>query len=52
MLTVKLQLGPAAVKQLTVVVPLAKKEPEAGKQVTLPQPPPVMVGAKVTSAPH
>lgn len=42
--TVKLQLGPAVVVQLTVVVPFAKNEPEVGAQVTVPQPA-VVVGA-------
>jgi len=36
--TVKLQLGPAVVVQVTVVVPFGKNEPEAGVQVTVPQP--------------
>ena len=36
--TVKLQLGPAFVVQLTVVVPFWKNEPEAGVQFTLPHP--------------
>src|SRR2546426_78365 len=48
---VKLQLGPAVV-QLTVVVPFGKNDPEAGVQVTVPHPPPVVVGANVTTAPH
>lgn len=42
--TLKLQLGPAFVEQVTVVVPTAKLEPEAGVQVTVPQVPTV-VGA-------
>ena len=42
--TVKLQLGPAVVVQLIVVVPTGKKEPEAGEQFTVPQEP-VVVGA-------
>lgn len=42
--TVKLQLGPAVVEQLTVVVPFAKNEPDAGVQVTVPQAD-VVVGA-------
>jgi hypothetical protein len=42
--TVKAQLGPAVVVQVTVVVPLAKNEPEAGVQVTVPHVP-VVVGA-------
>lgn len=36
--TVKLQVEPEVVEQVTVVVPLAKNEPEAGKQVTVPHP--------------
>ena len=50
--TVKEQLGPAAVEQLTVVVPFGKNDPEGGEQFTVPQPPPEVVGAKVTTAPH
>ena len=42
--TVKAQLGPSALVQVTVVVPFGKKEPEAGEQVTVPQVP-VVVGA-------
>jgi hypothetical protein len=49
--TVKLQLGPAVVEQVTLVVPTGKNEPEAGEQVTVPQPG-VAVGAKLTAAPH
>jgi hypothetical protein len=49
--TVKPQLGPAAVEHVTLVVPTGKKEPEAGEQVTVPQPD-VVVGAKLTAAPH
>jgi hypothetical protein len=49
--TVNEQLGPAVV-QVTVVVPFGKNDPEAGKQATVPHPPPVVVGANVTSAPH
>ena len=41
--TVNVQLGPAVVLQVTVVVPIAKNEPEAGEQVTVPQPAPVGV---------
>ena len=43
-LTVKAQLGPAVVVQVTVVVPTGKNEPDAGEQVTVPQVP-VVVGA-------
>jgi hypothetical protein len=49
--TVKLQLGPAVVVQLTVVVPFAKNDPDAGLHVTVPQPA-LVVGAKLTTAPH
>lgn len=42
--TVKLQLGPALVEQVTVVVPTLNVLPEAGEQVTVPQLP-VVVGA-------
>ena len=42
--TVNEQLGPELVAQLTVVVPLAKNEPEEGVQVTVPHEPAV-VGA-------
>ena len=42
--TVNEQLGPEIVVQLTVVVPLAKNEPEEGVQVTAPHEPTV-VGA-------
>src|SRR5205085_4006096 len=50
--TVKLQEGPACVVQFTVVVPFGKNEPLAGEQVTVPQPPPVIIGANVVTAPH
>ena len=36
--TVKLHIDPDVVVQVTVVVPLSKNEPEAGKQLTAPQP--------------
>jgi hypothetical protein len=49
--TVKLQLGPAVV-HVTVVVPFGKNDPEDGEHATVPHPPPVVVGAKVTTAPH
>jgi hypothetical protein len=42
--TVKLQLGPAVVVQVTVVVPFGKNEPDGGLQLTVPQPLPVVVG--------
>lgn len=50
--TVNEQFGPAAVLQVTVVVPFGKNDPEAGEQLTAPQPPPEVVGANVTTAPH
>lgn len=43
--TAKEQLGPAVVEQVTVVVPTLKELPEAGVQVTVPHPPPVVAGA-------
>jgi len=49
--TVKLQLGPAEAVQVTVVVPTRKNEPDAGVHFTVPQAP-LVVGAKVTTAPH
>jgi hypothetical protein len=42
--TVKLQLGPVCVLQVTVVMPLEKVEPLGGLQVTVPQLP-MVVGA-------
>lgn len=42
--TVKVQLGPEVVVQVTVVVPFGKNDPEAGEQVMVPQVP-VVVGA-------
>jgi hypothetical protein len=42
--TVKGQVGPAVDEQVTVVVPLGKKEAEAGLQVMVPQEP-VVEGA-------
>ena len=42
--TVNVQLGPAVVVQVTVVVPTGKNDPEAGEQVTVPHVP-VVVGA-------
>lgn len=50
--TEKLQLGPACVLHVTGVVPTGKNEPDAGAQVTVPQPAPAVVGVKVTLAPH
>jgi hypothetical protein len=49
--TVNEQLGPAVV-HVTVVVPFGKNDPEAGEHATVPQPPPVVIGANVTTAPH
>jgi hypothetical protein len=43
--TVKLQLGPAFVEQVTVVVPTLNVLPEAGEQVVVPQAP-LVVGAE------
>jgi hypothetical protein len=39
------------VLQVTLVVPLGKKEPEGGLQLTVPQTG-AGVGAKLTTAPH
>jgi hypothetical protein len=41
---VNVQLGPAVVLQVMVVVPTGKNDPDGGEQVTVPQAPPV-VGA-------
>jgi hypothetical protein len=50
--TVKEQLEPAALVQVTVVVPTKKNEPDGGEHVTAPQTP-VSVGAAYdTIAPH
>ena len=35
--TVKVQLGPGVMVQVTVVVPTGKNDPEAGEHVTVPQ---------------
>jgi hypothetical protein len=43
--TVNVQLGPAEVEQVTVVVPTANNDPEDGAQVTVPHEP-VVVGAE------
>ena len=40
----KLQLGPDATEQFTVVVPIGKNVPDAGVLVTVPQGP-VVIGA-------
>ena len=50
--TVNMQLGPAVVVHVTVVVPFGKAEPEVGEQFTVPQPPPVVIGANVVTAVH
>jgi hypothetical protein len=50
--TLKTQLGPATVVQVTTVVPFGKKELEAGAQVTAPHGPAVVGGGYVTTAPH
>ena len=42
--TVKLQLGPALVVQVTVVTPTGKLIPDAGVQVTIAPQSPVVVG--------
>ena len=42
--TVNVQVGPAVVVHVTVVVPFGKNDPEGGLQATLPQVP-VVVGA-------
>ena len=42
--TVKLQLGPAALVQVTTVLPTGKKEPEDGEQLTEPHAPLVVGG--------
>jgi hypothetical protein len=50
--TVKLQLGPTVVEQVTVVVPFGKVAPDAGLQLTVPQVPVVVGAGKFTTAPH
>ena len=50
--TVNAQEGPAVVEQLTVVVPTANVDPEAGVHVTVPQLPVVVGAAYVTVAEH
>ena len=50
--TVNVQLGPAAVVAVTVVVPTGKNEPEAGVSVTGPHNPVVVGVGNVTLAPH
>ena len=35
--TVKVQVGPAVLVQVTVVVPTGKNEPDAGEQLIVPQ---------------
>ena len=49
--TVKLHDGPTPVVTITVVVPIGKKEPDAGVAVTVPQLPEVLI-IKFTIAPH
>ena len=51
-MTVNEQLGPAVVEQVTVVVPTVKDEPEAGEQVTVPQPADAVGAEYVTLAAH
>lgn len=50
--TVNEQLGPELVVQLTVVVPLAKNEPDEGVQVTVPHDPLVVGAGYWAVAPH
>ena len=50
-MTLKLQVGPAVLVQVTNVVPSWKNDPEGGSQVTVPQSAPDGV-AYVTFAPH
>src|SRR5438309_5700564 len=50
--TVNEQLGPSLIEQLTVVVPLAKNDPDEGVQVTVPHGPPVVGAGYWTFAPH
>jgi hypothetical protein len=50
--TVNEQPVPALFVQSTVVAPLAKSEPEAGAQVTVPQVPLTVGAGKLTIAPH
>jgi hypothetical protein len=50
--TVNEQLGPAADRQFTVVVPVGKNEPPGGLQTTAPQSPVVPGAGKLTTAPH
>jgi hypothetical protein len=50
--TLKLQLGPAAVVTVTRVVPFWKKEPDGGVSVTAPHVPPVVGAGRFTTAPH
>ncbi len=49
---VKVQVCPAPVFILTVVVPIPKKEPEAGIAVTEPQVPEIVGNGKFTTEPH
>ena len=50
--TVKLQVGPAELVQVTVVVPTGKNDPDAGEQVIVPQVPFGVGAGYVTTAPH
>ena len=45
-MTVKAQVGPAIVLQVTVVIPTGKTDPEVGVQVTVPHSPPVVAGGR------
>ena len=51
-MTVKLQVGPIWVVQVTLDVPFGKKDPAAGVQVTETQSPVVVGVGKFTTAPH
>lgn len=48
----KEQVAPVLVLILTVVVPIRKKDPEAGEAVTVPQFPEIVGNGKLTTAPH
>ena len=50
--TVKVQVAPVVVDTFTVVVPIGKKEPDAGVDVTVPHPAEAVGAGYVTIAPH
>ena len=50
--TVRLQLGPAVVELVTVVLPTGKNAPEGGLLKTTPQLPLETAASKLTAAPH